>query len=333
MQISFIIPIYNTPVDKLKKCFYSISMLKNIDYETILIDDGSKPYVEEFCKEYININKRFTYYRIQNSGVSNARNIGIKYAKGDYISFVDSDDIIIPNAFDERIFLLNFNIIVFNMVFFTKTDEVSYVLPHCDTGKYEINKLYLSYLRDARIGGPVAKMFKRDFLIKNNIKFDINMVVAEDADFLCEIMIRNREFYYINKNAYVYDYSLNTGVNRIMKFPKETIENYISIYNKKIRLLKYYRFDDDEKINNLEIINSSAIVNLFSCAGQLYKNKKLDRSLKSKILSLINDLDYELIKKSKIKVIIYYKILYKEIWVLTSFLEMIRLFYQRIRIK
>ena len=333
MQISFIIPIYNTPVDKLKKCFHSISSLKNIDYETILIDDGSKPYIEEFCKEYIKIKKRFMYYHIQNSGVSNARNMGIKYAKGNYISFVDSDDVIISDAFDERIFLLNFNLIAFNMVFFNKTEEVSYVLPQCDTGKYHIDKLYLSYLRDARIGGPVAKMFKRDFLVQNNIKFDTNMVVAEDADFLCEVMIRNNDFYYVNKNAYFYDYSLNTGVNRITKFPEETIENYISIYNKKIKLLEEYTFDNNEKFNNLEIIVSSAIINLFSCAGQLQKNKKLNKHLKSKILNLIDNVDYDLIKKSDIKVIIYYKILRKQIWFLTSFLEKLRLCYQKKRIK
>lgn len=329
MEISFIIPIYNTKTEKLKLCFDSISVLKDIDYEVILVDDGSEPYVREYCKKYIDLNNRFTYYYIENSGVSNARNFGISHSRGKYITFVDSDDKIIPEALSKEIFELDEELIVFDMIFLMKERDVSLALPNHESGKYDIKELFIAYLLDSRIGGPVAKLFKREMLVKNNIKFNTSMVVAEDANFLCEFMLKIDNVFYVNKNSYIYDYSPITGINRVIRYPNVTIENYISIYNKKRLLLERFIFNEDEKVKYLEAITSSLITNIFGCVGGLYKYNLLNNELKESIFNLISNIDPKFINSTNFKIKIYYKILINRLWILASYIENLRMIYQR----
>ena len=94
---SIIIPIYNNKEKEMADCFASISQQQYKDFEVIVIDDGSN----ETCARNIDrLSKRFfKRYRVihtVNNGVSKARNLGIKYAVGNYITFVDGDDIICP---------------------------------------------------------------------------------------------------------------------------------------------------------------------------------------------------------------------------------------------
>ena len=94
---SIIIPIYNNKEKEMTDCFASISQQQYKDFEVIVIDDGSN----ETCARNIDrLSKRFfTRYRVihtVNNGVSKARNLGIKYATGNYIAFADGDDIVCP---------------------------------------------------------------------------------------------------------------------------------------------------------------------------------------------------------------------------------------------
>lgn len=94
---SIIIPVYNNKEKEMADCFASISQQQYKDFEVIVIDDGSN----ETCARNIDrLSKRFfTRYRVihtVNNGVSKARNLGIKYATGNYIAFADGDDIVCP---------------------------------------------------------------------------------------------------------------------------------------------------------------------------------------------------------------------------------------------
>ena len=92
-MISIIIPIYN--VEKyLNDCLKSVQHQSYSDFEVLMVDDGSKDGSAEVCKEYEEKDDRFHYYYQENAGVSAARNLGLKYAKGEYICFVDADDIV-----------------------------------------------------------------------------------------------------------------------------------------------------------------------------------------------------------------------------------------------
>lgn len=97
MLISFIVPVYN--VEKyLDTCITSIVDQKYKDYEIILVDDGSTDSSPKICDRYEHQHSFIKTIHKENGGLSDARNYGIKAAKGEYILFVDSDDYIAPDA-------------------------------------------------------------------------------------------------------------------------------------------------------------------------------------------------------------------------------------------
>ena len=90
-QISVIVPVYN--VERyLCKCLDSILTQTITEWECILVDDGSTDKSGSICDEYAKKDGRFIVMHKENGGVSSARNLGIKGAHGEWISFVDADD-------------------------------------------------------------------------------------------------------------------------------------------------------------------------------------------------------------------------------------------------
>lgn len=96
--ISIIIPIYNAE-QYLHRCVDSIIAQTYKDFEIILVNDGSTDQSGEICDEYASKDKRVRVFHKKNGGVSSARNIGLDAAKGEWITFSDSDDWLEPDAF------------------------------------------------------------------------------------------------------------------------------------------------------------------------------------------------------------------------------------------
>ena len=92
-HISIIIPVYNAEAT-LNKCVDSILMQPFANFEVILVDDGSKDGSFQICEEYARKDSRVTVIHKENGGVSSARNRGLEIAKGNWVTFVDSDDYI-----------------------------------------------------------------------------------------------------------------------------------------------------------------------------------------------------------------------------------------------
>lgn len=93
MKLSIIIPIYRTETT-LQRCVESVLRQSFTDYEIILVDDESPDNCAIICDEYAQKDKRISVIHKKNGGLSDARNAGINLAKGDYITFIDSDDAI-----------------------------------------------------------------------------------------------------------------------------------------------------------------------------------------------------------------------------------------------
>lgn len=102
MLISVIIPVYN--VEKyLRRCVESVMLQTYKDIEILLIDDGSTDGSGQICDELAYKDRRIHVFHKENGGVSSARNLGIERACGDYICFVDSDDWIDIDYFENAI--------------------------------------------------------------------------------------------------------------------------------------------------------------------------------------------------------------------------------------
>ena len=108
-QLSVIVPIYNVE-EYLPECLDSIDQsIRNIDAEVLLIDDGSTDGSSDIAVEFSKKHEPFLYFRKENGGLSDARNYGAKRAKGEIIAFADSDDIVLPGAYENMIRSAEYN--------------------------------------------------------------------------------------------------------------------------------------------------------------------------------------------------------------------------------
>ena len=95
IALSVIVPVYNKKI-YLEDLFQCICNQKFSEFECIVIDDGSTDGSSEMCDEIAKYDDRFQIYHISNSGVSHARNMGLKIARGEFITFIDADDRVGP---------------------------------------------------------------------------------------------------------------------------------------------------------------------------------------------------------------------------------------------
>lgn len=127
MKISVIIPLYN--VEKyIEECLHSILEQSNcVDIQAIIVDDGSQDDSALFALEYVKKHPTiFEYHKKENGGLSDARNFGISFVKGDYLMFLDSDDYLRKDACQilaNTIASSNTDLIVFNYVQFDENNQ------------------------------------------------------------------------------------------------------------------------------------------------------------------------------------------------------------------
>lgn len=241
MDLSIIIPVYNTPSQYLKDCFRSIQESNmNFDYEVLIINDGSTN--EETLALLNNYSERHTIIITKNNnGVSSARNIGINKAQGNYLLFLDADDILLPE--------------INNAIKFLKKNE-DFDLVYCDTIYFGDQKFYYKKGRFS-----IFKLFyignflNISTLIKTNIakkySFDESMQYAEDYDFWCRIANDGHNFKYLPKPFFMYRRILDG--KSLSQIPSEN-------KNIKNKLLKK-KFDVNKIITH-ETVNQY-IINIF----------------------------------------------------------------------
>ena len=136
--ISVIVPCYNQ-AEYLDECLQSVLDQTYEDWECIIVNDGSPDNTEEVAKKWVKKDNRFKYFFKKNGGLSSARNAGIEIAKGEWIQFLDCDDILNDYKFEISLNLANSQneLIVTNFQLLDINGDI--VQPFCDLSKYEIN--------------------------------------------------------------------------------------------------------------------------------------------------------------------------------------------------
>jgi glycosyltransferase involved in cell wall biosynthesis len=102
LTLSVIVPVYNTE-EYLEDCIKSILKQSFKDFELIIVNDGSTDGSSAIINKYAATDSRIVVIDTVNKGVSNARNLGLRAAKGTYVGFVDSDDTIVPDMYQKLI--------------------------------------------------------------------------------------------------------------------------------------------------------------------------------------------------------------------------------------
>ena len=242
---SIIVPVYNTE-KYIKECLESILMQTYTDYECIIINDGSTDNSLAICNEFALSDQRFTVLNQKNSGPSVARNYGISTAIGDYVVFMDSDDIFANDSALENLHSLtdgNSQNVIFHSFLFCFSD--GNITENYDTveKKYaimDIKKLLniKLYKKNKILLANCSFSIKRLFLLEKKLYFKEN-IFYEDTHFiprlLCsldEVLVNHYCFYGYRRNRF--------GAITYSK-SKKHIFDLISILNDLIALSKAER--------------------------------------------------------------------------------------------
>lgn len=176
-EISIIIPVYN--VEKyIKKCLDSVLNQSNSKIQIIIINDGSTDNSHEIIEKYLEKHKNIIYIQQKNQGAAVARNTGLKYVKGEYVMFLDSDDYLERNSLHnlyKYIKNMNSEIIVFG---YRKIwEEGSQILFDKLNDKFEENKIYNgqfiaeNMMIENVMGYCCDKIFNFQYIINNPLEF------------------------------------------------------------------------------------------------------------------------------------------------------------------
>lgn len=226
VKISVIVPVYN--VEKyLTRCLDSLCAQTFTDLEIICINDGSPDNSDKILAQYAAHDKRIVVINKKNAGVSAARNDGIKYAHGEYVHFMDSDDFIDLDYY-EKMFAMAIktgaDIVVSGFVTNTKyARDIKYKSNGIACGIYE--KLRKTY---AMTDGYVWRyLFKTDFIKNNKLQFDTKMISQEDAIFVLNAIGVSNKIGIVSGTNYHYMFN-DTSVlnNRDVAHHKKIKEQY-----------------------------------------------------------------------------------------------------------
>ena len=307
-EVSVIVPIYNAEI-YIKKCVDSIiSQLFN-NIEIILVNDGSTDKSGLICDEYAKKDIRIKVIHKNNEGVAMARNEGMKLATGKYFVFIDSDDYV-ENDYIE---------ILYNAMVVKDVDLVlsgykkvalennkiidEYVkLDRLMSTEQFLNHIH-EYLEKMLIQGPCSKIFKRNIIEENNIKFPNNMSFGEDTIFVYSYIEKCKNIFNICHAPYNYLVHKNNSLSS--KAIGNKLEIFIFINEKLMNLLSKYNAINEK---NKEYINSNICNQLiyldedFVSGENIDKLRRLNEVVNNNVVinSFINskrtDFQYKIIK-------------------------------------
>ncbi|CYU65938.1 glycosyltransferase family 2 protein [Streptococcus suis] len=203
--LSVIIPVYQ--VEKyLKRCIDSVLAQKFIDYEIILVDDGSTDSSPAICDAYSVEYPHISVIHKENGGLSDARNVGIKHAVGEYIFFLDSDDWISPTMFEslkEIISSKKHDIIHFDLQF-CKNEQSNCV--KCESNEKEFSGIvaFQKMLECTDITSfSTDKLYRVSLFLENRIEFPVG-AYYEDLGTIYKLFLVADSVYYTNQAFYCY---------------------------------------------------------------------------------------------------------------------------------
>lgn len=302
-MIDIIMPVYNTPIDDLKRCLSSIESQSFKNYKVYIIDDGSFDEVRNFLDEYVRDKDEVIVKHVVNGGVSRARNIGIDSSSAEYLTFVDSDDTLEENFLEEAFSLIKDNdldLVIggYNEV---KNGEVVKVRK-CDDGFYIYDKSNLDLVMDKLLSGKLrednkkigslptgriyTRLYKRSVL--GDLRFNSSLGMSEDTLFMIDFMDRVKQIGLSSSiwyNYYINDYSISRR-----KVSDKVINDHMMFIEE---VYKRMLVEDDLRIKNAYIFRVfKSLINLVDLIKSSDNcDSTLDMVLHNPMFSCLKDLD------------------------------------------
>ena len=247
-KVSVVMPVYNTE-KYLDESLNSIENQTLKDIEIICVNDGSTDNSLKILESHASRDDRIKIINQENQGVSVARNAGIEAATGEYISFVDSDDLLVDFAYDksyENASRFGVDIMEFNCLDFFDGEDFEIPSYEHDYSKVNVRKRRKNQepFETLDLGrGPVwNKLWRRGFILDNNLRFCEGASRGEDSIFICLSMPLTYKT--VVDDNILYCYRKNREGSLMSKSDsdiKKRLDSYL--------LLIDYFIDNSQKIN------------------------------------------------------------------------------------
>ena len=256
-MISIIITAYNAE-KTIEKCLNSILDTQYNDYEIILVNDGSIDNTEKIIELFAS--DKIKYYKKENTGVADSRNFGIDKAKGDYITFVDSDDYVSSNYFEgidkyinEDIDIIKRKGIIVNK---NNQEKIKGGTFEVTTGEDAFNKLCFT---DIYLDTLWSYIIKKSLLIDNNLYFEKDRF-HEDFGLLPLLILKANKMVSLDDGIYYYVQTDNSimrenNIDKTIKKAKDALYHYDNI----LKTIENYNLSNFTK-ENVRIYCTNAIL-------------------------------------------------------------------------
>lgn len=320
-KVSIIVPIYNSS-KVIERCLESILNQTYSNIEIICINDGSTDNSLELIKKIENKDSRIKKVNKENSGVSSARNLGLEFATGKYILFVDADDFIENNMVEKLVNTIiteksDLVICNYKIKFYDKIVKNKFKVKEKSVDKKNFLKYLNQYCKKAFFNQPWNKLYVKS-KISNN--FSLNLYIGEDLQFNINYLNEINKISFLNEYLYIYD---TTTENSLTKTKENSLRQLLNIYKDMYRKLYY----DNHLVTSIFL----DIYILKTCIHHLniiYK-KEINSYLKLKkmfsqykdIADFKNEIKFNTNLDIVIKKIIFSKILFKILVILYLILK------------
>ncbi len=284
-DISVIIPVYNAEL-YIKDCLDSMVSSNAFDkLEIVIVDDGSKDGSGKICDSYSDRYSNIKTYHIENGGVSNARNIGLKNSSGKFITFCDADDYYTDDVLVKAVSVLekdNPDLLFYDFQYeqedYSKTINYPFDKSVILSKQYIRSEIALFMIENVSFNSCCNKFFRKSVLTENDICFKQGQKHGEDRDFVLKFLLECENAYYLPVNGYFYRYVKQSAVN---KFRCDYFDN---IYNEYVfRMGIYQKFDipmeEVERLSKKSV--SQQIISCTFFSGNSYNFKNFKSILKT----------------------------------------------------
>jgi glycosyltransferase involved in cell wall biosynthesis len=282
--VSIIVPVYNVE-NYVGECIESIKNQTYSNIEVIVVNDGSEDRSIEIINDMIRDDSRFTIINQKNQGLSVARNNGLKYAKGDYFFFVDSDDYIEKNCIEELLNLIckyDVNMCIAGTTLLVG-DAPKRMIPNY-SGQVDSEKIINDFIygKNGMIHSAWGKLFKKN--IKNQLIFPSGRLYEDQ--FVIYDVVKNNSCTVCNSTTYIYRIRENSIITSKSNIDKKTMDMMDSIKTVQAVL------KDMCNLNNAlryKVINDSLQIIKYCLVGKT-KNQAYEYAIQNIISSNIKDL-------------------------------------------
>ena len=299
-KVSVIVPIYN--VEKyLEKCLDSLVNQTLEDIEIILVNDGSTDNSGQIAKKYANKYKdKIIYLEKENGGLSDARNYGLEYVKGDYISFVDSDDYISKNLYSELVKYMekDYDMIKFGILTVDlKNNKIIENKSQQFENKTGEEAFDILYKTDKMTEVAWGYLYKASFWKENNFKYSINMY-HEDFGLTPLVILKAKKVASTNILGYYYVQS-DKSITRNSDEKKKLKMSYdlLKFYDNMVKKIEKYDISKKSKENIKIYYTNCILLEIKNISSKIERQKYIKEIKKRKMIKNIKARNFKQLVK------------------------------------